>query len=161
MEKVRWLLKRGTPYIIILFLGILVLILTYKDNTFRAKTTISQPGSSIIEGIFEGYILCQICDLDEKPGNHHDCTTSGHQHVFKITKVLDTEGNHHNELNGKTLSYKHDKSDLLLLGKLHGERSRMKGKIYLKEELVKVKSIRKINTSLKRLKNIREPWLIS
>lgn len=161
MDTVRWLLEKGIPYIIVVFLGVLVLTLICNDDIFMNKTSLNKSDSTIVVGSFDGYILCQVCHLKQGVSTQHDCNISGHQHVFKITKIIDTSGNNHAELHGTTLSYQNNPSELKLIAKFHGAYSRMKGKIYLDRKMVTVKSIRKITTSGKRFKSLREPWLIS
>lgn len=99
--------------------------------------------AGVVKGTVEGTNYCVGCALRSSKGASAQCSTLGHRHAFRVSRVVDAEGKEMPEMKGWVLHYLDTDKSEELMTKHHGEKLTLMGKVYPVERVMEVDSYEK------------------
>ena len=99
--------------------------------------------AGVVKATVEGTNTCVGCALKSKLGAGAQCSTLGHRHAFRVSRVVDADGKELTEMKGWVLHYLDTDKSEELLTKHHGEKLTITGAIYPQARVLEVGSFDK------------------
>ena len=140
------MIDRKLTFVLVCLLTLLLISSSFAGDENDGKKRCAM---GCIEGEIEvatitGMNYCFACGLKQEYGSASACKTYGHQHGLKVIKFVDGCGEDKPNYKGVTLHYLSNEKSQPLLKENHGETVEVKGKVYIKENVLEVESFKKI-----------------